>query len=145
MPIAVIYFQLTQRTNVGIGFPFHNQSLHHTSRLFFRSFLLAHKDKSSQSEPIASSSELDIFQAQTGACSSVLVPCGGEGILCVLVQKDLSCKLVKLAVTCVAALMCALTASQIQSSKLLLVLDSRVMLPLLTSWCFHATLTSLSP
>jgi hypothetical protein len=36
----------------------------------------------------ASSSELDIFQVQTGPYSSVLVTSGGEGILCVLVQKD---------------------------------------------------------
>jgi hypothetical protein len=102
MPIAGIYFQLTQYTNVGLGFPFHNQSLHHTSRFFFRGFLLHIRTKTAKAS--TSSSELDIFQVQTGACSSVFVPCGGEGILCVLVQKDCSYNLVKLAVSCVATL-----------------------------------------
>jgi hypothetical protein len=88
--------------NVGIGLPFHNQSLHHTSRFFFRGFLLHIRTKAAKAS--ASSFQLDVFQVQTGACSSILVTCCGEGILCVLVQKDWSCKLVKLAVTCVAIL-----------------------------------------
>jgi hypothetical protein len=102
MPIMEIYFQLTQQVNVGIGFPFHKQSLHHTSRFFFRNFLLHIRTKAAKAR--ASLSEFNIVQVQTGAYSSVLVPCDGEGTLCILVQKDWSCKLVKLAVTCIATI-----------------------------------------
>jgi hypothetical protein len=70
------------------------------SRSFSRGFLLHIRAKAAKASAL--SSELDIFQVQTGAYSSILVQCGGEGTLCVLVQNDWSCKLVKLAVTCVA-------------------------------------------
>jgi hypothetical protein len=36
---------------VGIGFPFHNQSLHHTSRFFFRGFLLHMRTKAAKASP----------------------------------------------------------------------------------------------
>jgi hypothetical protein len=62
------------------------------SRFSFRVLLLCIRTKAAKDS--ASSSKLDIFQVQTGACSSLLIPCGGEGILCVLVQNDWSCMLV---------------------------------------------------
>jgi hypothetical protein len=54
----------------GNRFTFSLTSLYTTRRFFFRGFLLHIRTKAAKAS--ASSSELDIFQVQTGACLSVL-------------------------------------------------------------------------